>query len=186
MRTLLTYCASAAVLDRYHTARAAQLEFPELPVDVHLDVSNANGAGYNLSAARNRCIEHAIHGGYDLLLLCDADTVIESLTVSELMPDYGKAVVRDYAGNPDYQPCSWLALRRSVFAAKRYEEAFDSIFWQDIDFDQNVCRGIPKIPLWHEMRCRHIEHPPATQCPNVLERAAAGEALFNLRHSTGI
>lgn len=183
MKTLLTYCVSPSVLHRYHAARQAQDAIGHLPVDVYVDTSFTDGARFNLSAARNRCIEKAVRGGYEILLLVDADTVIESLTVSPLLPDYGVAVVRDYGGNPAYQPCAWLALRRSVFTQRRYHEGFDSIFWQDIDFDQNVCGDIRKVALWHEMKCRHLPHPPATECPSVRERVAFSENLFNARRA---
>lgn len=181
MKTLLTYCVSPSVYHRFQAARHAQDSVPRLPVDVYVDTSFTDGARFNLSAARNRCIDKAVRGGYELLLLVDADTLIESLTVSPLLPDYGVAVVRDYGGNPEYQPCAWLALRRSVFTKRRYHEGFDSIFWQDIDFDQNVCGDIPKTALWYEMRCRHLPHPPATECPQVCERVAFSANLFKAR-----
>lgn len=183
MKVLASYCASPGVSDRLMASRHIQgVDYPGvLPISQYIDWDESPVETYSLSAARNRCIQRAIDGGYDLLLLLDCDSVVQSFCPSDLLPDYGAAVVSNYNGVAAYQPSSWLALRRSVFSWARYHEGFDSLFWQDLDFANNVCGGVKKVALWYEFQCFHCSHPIATSNASVASKFADGERLYRER-----
>lgn len=183
MKTLLTYTVSPDVEWRFERAQSQQ-ESGVIPnwVDRWVDRSNVSAEDFSLSAARNRCIDRAVSGGYDMLILMDCDGVVERMALDETWPDFGTAVARDY-GNPEYQPCSWLALRRNVFERYRYNEEFASIFWQDFDFYHITCSFIPKEALWQKFRCRHIPHPIATESPAIAQKFLADQDRYRERLS---
>lgn len=159
MRILAAYCVSPSTLARRAEARAQQDPAVLAGVDVWDDFAREDGPLYSLAKARNRCRLRAITGGYDLMLALDADAIVESLPAE--WTDFGIALVRDYAGNPDYQPAAWWGIGRDVFTRHAWCEGYRGHGWEERDFAEVVCHRVSKAIL-SDFRCRHLPHPPAT------------------------
>ena len=162
MKILVAHAVSRSTHARYLAALAEQDQNVLRDVTVHVDWAMDDGAEYSLAKARNRCREFALRGGFDVLIAVDADTVIERLP--SVYPPFGIAKVRDYNGNPNYQPAGWYALRREVFETRAWCEGFKGHGYEERDYEDNVCRGVP-IAIVGDFLCRHMPHPPTPTKP---------------------
>ena len=158
MRILASYCISPITLNIFAESILAQTKKPINDVDTWVDFDSNNLMDYSLARARNRCIDKAVSGGFDVLLMLDSDTVVEE--IPQEWPAFQRALIRDYPhiGAP-YQPGGHYAVRRDVFTTHRWCEDFKGFYFSDSDYLCNVCSDV-EITVNEHFKLFHMPHAP--------------------------
>lgn len=178
MRTLVTYVVTSMVIDdfckaapwRRHFANRATIQSGS---EDHIVIDRTRFGEqkrFNLAASRNFAIKMAICGGYDWLVLLDADSVWVGM---ESPPSSGFSACAihstkdgDVPGrlnldNATWGLSAWFILGRAVFANPKVQfcEDYVGYGYEDFDFNEVVTRrlGIHQTPT--DAKAIHVWHP---------------------------
>lgn len=123
----------------------------------------------NISRMRNRCMEEAIRGGYDWVILADIDCLFYSDWT--LFPGTGAGFLwwkrekpgvawpMSFPGHEGHSPCSIMTLHRDVFSKFRFCEDFEGHGYEDTDFINNVLAPEGIHFKTTDLHCAHLWHP---------------------------
>lgn len=147
--------------------RFGWLQHPQI-----IEPSIGNWREFNLSRARNLCIDYALRAGHDWVVCMDADGVFIGLTQ---FPPSGYGSCRIYRtargerlldlqlDRPDrWGDSSWFVLSRSVFAKSfvRFDEGYVGYGFEDWDFHESVLGRNGIHASGTDAKAIHFWHPP--------------------------